>query len=151
MASGSGRSTNVVSTPNRRERHVEQRPRAAVQLGTGDEMVTGAGERRHREELGGLPAGGAHRADPTLERRQALLERGDGRVRDPAVDRAERLQREQVRRLGGVTEHERRRLVDRHGTRPGGGIGPAAGVHGTGAEPEVPVVGPRRRPVWLAL
>ena len=71
------------------------------------------------EELGRLPAGRRHRADAALEAGDALLERGDGRVADAAVDVAELLQGEEIGGVGGVLEHEAGRLEDGHG--PGAG------------------------------
>ncbi len=53
---------------------------------------------------------------------------------DARVDVAVLLQREEVRGVGGVLEDEARRLEDRDGPGPGGGLGDGARVHGAGAE-----------------
>jgi hypothetical protein len=66
------------------------------------------------------------------KRRDALLEHVVGRVHDARVDVAEFLEREQVRRVIGVLELVRGRLVDRHGDRAGGRIGAPSGVQGEG-------------------
>src|SRR5690606_4520006 len=67
---------------------------------------------------------------------EALLERCDGRVADAGVDVAVLLQREEVRGVVRVLEHERRGLVDRHRPGPRRRVGDAPGVQGPGAEPE---------------
>ena len=70
------------------QRHVEQRPRAAVELGRRRRCG-----RRHRTSAANTrnsaawPLAVADRADAALEAGHALLEGGDRRVRDAAVDR----------------------------------------------------------------
>ena len=86
------------------------------------------------QELGRLPARRGHRTDAALEAGHPLLERGDGRVGDAAVDVAVLLQGEQVGGVGGVLEHEARRLVDRHGPGAGRRIRSPPGVDRPGAE-----------------
>ena len=93
-----------------------------------------------QQRLGRLPAAGRDGADPALQARDALLERGDGRVAEARVDVPVLLQREQVGRVRGVLEHERRRLVDRHGARAGGRIRSRAGVDRAGARAPVAVL-----------
>ena len=83
--------TNVVVDTEAGERALEQRARAAVQLGRRHDVIAGFAQRGDGQELGGLPAGGRDRADATFEAGHALLERGDGRIADAAVDVAELL------------------------------------------------------------
>jgi hypothetical protein len=92
--------------PEACERHLHQRSRPSVQLRARDDVVAVPGERREGEELGGLAARGRHGTDPALERRESLLEGGDGRVRDARIDVPERLQREQLGGSIGVVEDE---------------------------------------------
>ncbi len=98
---------------------VQLRRRAAVQrLRHGDPVA----RLEQREEEGGLrgePAGERHGAGTAFEVREALLERRDGRIHDPAVDVAVLLQVEIRRRRLRVLEDERRGLVDRRRARPG--------------------------------
>ena len=75
-----------------------------------------------------LAAGGGDRADAALQRRDALLQHGHGRVGDARIDVPGALQVEQAGRVLGVVEHVGRGLVDRHGARAGGRIGPLAGM-----------------------
>src|SRR5699024_12818196 len=75
--------------------HVELGDGAPVELGGGDDVVAGPGERREGDELGAHPGRGRDRADPTLERGDALVERGDRGIADAGVDVAVLLQREQ--------------------------------------------------------
>ena len=84
-------------------------------------------ERQEREHLRRHAGRGGERRAAAFERRDALLERRDGRIGDARIDVAERLQVEQARRVVGVVEHERRRLVDRQRARAGraSGICPA--------------------------
>ena len=139
-ASGSSPAHERRVDPEAAQRHVELGDRAAVERGRRDDVVARAREGGERQELRGLPRAGGHRAERALEAGQALLERGDRRVRDAAVDVAVLLQREQVRGVGGVVEDEARRLVDRHGAGAGRGVGHGAGVHGARAESPGPVL-----------
>ena len=74
-------------------------------------------QRRDREMQRRLAAGGADGADAALERRDALLEHGDGGVRDPRIDVAGALEIEQRGGMIDVAEDVGRRLVDRHRAR----------------------------------
>ena len=74
---------------------------------------------RHRERAGDAD----RRRAATLEGRQPRLERTLRRVHDAGVDVADLGQREQVGRVVGVAELERRRLIDRYGPGAGGRIG----------------------------
>ena len=91
------------------------------------------------EVLGRLPGRRCHRSDAILERGDPLLEHRHGRVHDARVDVPEPLQREEVRRVLGVLEDVRARLVDRHRAAAGDGIGTLAGVDGEGLEAVLPV------------
>ena len=75
-----------------------------------------------------------HRADPTLEVRDPLLEGCHRRVHDPRIRVAVFLQVEIGRRRIRILEDIAGRLEDRGGARPGVGLGPRAGVHGSGGE-----------------
>ncbi len=109
--------TKLVSTPNRRSCTSSWVMVPPYRPAAGDDVVSGPGEAREREELRRLPAGGRHCADPAVEAGEPLLERSDRRVTDAAVDVSVLLQREQVGRIRRVLEDETRALVDRH--RPG--------------------------------
>ena len=98
-------------------------------------MVAAAAEGRDREELRRLAARRGDRADRPLEARDALLERGDRRVRDTAVDRAVLLQGEEVGGVRGVLEHEAGGLVHRHGPGARAGIRRRPCVDRTRPEP----------------
>src|SRR5204862_2491156 len=87
------------------------------------------------EEEPGLRGEAARERDRTyaaLEVREPLLERGHGRIHDPAVDVAVLLPVEVRRRRLRVLEDKPRGLVDRRRARPGIRIRPLAGVHGAG-------------------
>ena len=118
------------------QRHVELGDGAAVELGGGDDVVAGLGQRGEGDELGGHARGRGHRTDAALEGGDALLERGDRGVADPRVDVAVLLQGEEVGGVVGVLEDEGRGLVDRDGAGAVLGVGGAAGVQGAGAETE---------------
>ena len=90
--------------------------------------------------LRGLSGRRRNRSDAVLERGDALLEHGHGRVHDARVDVAEPLQREEVRRVLGVLEDVRPGLVDRHRAAAGHRIGPLTGVHRERVEAELPVL-----------
>ena len=87
---------------------LEQRAGPAVEAGAGHDVVARAGEGGEGQQLGRLAAGGGQRPETALEAGHALLERRHRRVADPAVDVAVLLQREEVRRIGGVLEDEAR-------------------------------------------
>ena len=80
------------------------------------------------------PDANGHRADPALERGDALLQHVLGRVHDPRVDVAELGEPEQRRGVLGVAEDVGRRLVDRGGAGAGGRVGRGAGVDLLGLE-----------------
>src|SRR3954465_7321339 len=84
-----------------------------------------------------LAAGGADRTDAALERGDALLQHGDGRVADARIDEARLLEIEQRGGMVAVLEDEARRLVNRHRARAGGGVGALAGMKGEGGEIEI--------------
>ena len=122
-------------------RVVEQVVRAAVERRRGDDVVTGFAQRHQRQRLGGLTRGDGERAGQpdrgdaaTLECVDTGFERRLRRVHDAGVDVADLGQPEQVRRVLGVAELVRRRLVDRH--RPGTGrrVGLAADMDLLGLE-----------------
>src|SRR5688500_20351583 len=71
---------------------VEQRVRAAIERGCGDDMVTGAAQREEGGRLGGLAGRAGERRAPILDRRHALLEHRYSRCRDARLDLADGLQ-----------------------------------------------------------
>ena len=123
------------------QRDVQQRERAAVERAGRDHVVARVAQLREQQRLRRLAAARRHRADPALEARDPLLERRDRRIAEPRVDVPVLLQGEQVGRVRGVLEHERRRLVDGDGARPGGRVRPCAGVDRAGAHAPIPVCG----------
>ena len=122
-----------------RERDRELRIGAAVERARGDDVVAVARERQQRHHLRRHAGGGGERRAAAFERRDALLERRDGRIRDARIDVAERLQVEQRRRVVGGIEHERRRLIDRLRARAGRRVRNLAGVQAQGVEAELAV------------
>ena len=127
---GSVASTNVERPAEPRERVAELGQRAAVQLARGDDVVAGLQQRVEREELGGVARRRGDRRPTALQGGDPLLERGDGRVRQPRVDVAEGLEVEQRGRVVDVVEDVRRGLVDRHVARAGDRVRAGAGVDG---------------------
>ena len=117
-----------------RERVVQLVVGAAVERRARHDVPAVLGEVEQRDRLGGLAARRGERADATLERGDAVLEHGLGRVHDPRVDVAELGEPEEVRGVLGVAEDERRRLVDRHRPRARGRVGLGAGVDLTSLE-----------------
>ncbi len=113
---------------------VEQVVRAAVQAGAGHDVVAGLGDVEQGKGFSSLPGGDQQRPHATFEGGDALLDRGLGRVHDAGVDVAELLEREQVRGMVGAVEGVAGGLVDRQGTRIGGGVGALPGVDLAGLE-----------------
>ncbi len=116
------------------QRVVQQIVRTAVQRGRGDDMRAGAHQRGDRQMQRGLARRRGDRADAVLERGDALLEHGHGRIRDARIDVAGALHVEQRGGVLAVAEHEGGGQVDRRGPRPGGGVGRGAGVQREGIE-----------------
>jgi hypothetical protein len=116
------------------QRVVEEVVGAAVEAGAGDDVVAGLGDVEDRHQLRGLAARDEERADAALEAREPLLDGVLGGVHDPRVDVAEFLEGEQVRRVVGIAEDVRRRLVDGQRAGAGGGVGGLAGVDLSGLE-----------------
>ena len=104
--------------------------RAAIERGRGDDVAACAHQRGDGDVQRRLAARHAQRARALLQRRHALLEHGDRRIGDAAVDVAADLEVEQARGMVDVAEHEGRRLVDRHRPRAGDRIGMLAGMQG---------------------
>ena len=105
--------TKVVSTPKRRSVTSSWVIDAAVEARRGDDVVAGSGERGEGDELGAETGCRGDRPEAALERGDALLEAGDRRVREAAVDVAVLLQGEAGGGIRGVVEDERAGLVDR--------------------------------------
>ena len=101
----------------------EQRPRAAVEIGRGDDVVAGLSEVQHRIGGGRLPRGDRERRGAAFERRDARLERVPGRVLDAGIDVAELFKREEPRGVPGVLKLVGGRLVDRHRDRAADRVG----------------------------
>ena len=112
----------------------EQGVGAAVQRAGGDDFVAGVAQRQDRQRFRKLTRRRRQRADATFERGNALLKHVVGRVHDAGVDVARFLQREQRRRVIGVAELVRGRLVERDGARAGRRVGRIAGVQGQRVE-----------------
>ncbi len=111
-----------------RQRQLQQVDRAAIERGGRDDVAArphqgGDGEMQRR-----LAARGADRADAALERREPLLEHGDGGIGDARIDVAGLLEIEERGGVVAVAEDVARRLIDRHGARAGDGIGPLPGM-----------------------
>src|SRR5581483_1984374 len=118
---------------------VQQRVRAAVERGGGDDVVAARAERQDRGDLGGLAGRAGKRRAAAFERGHALLEHRHRRVRDARIDVAEGLQ---VEKAGGMVrgvEDERGRLIDRRGARAGGGVRNLPGVQGERFETELAI------------
>ncbi len=114
--------------PEARQGVGEQIVRAAVDRARRHDVAALPHQRRDRQVQRGLARRGADRADAALERGEALLEHGDGRVGDPAVDVAGALEVEQRRGVVDALKHVGRRLVDRHRARAEHRVGVLAGV-----------------------
>ena len=95
------------------ERQPELRERAAIEVARGDKLVARLHQREEGQELRRMPRRGRHPGATALERRDPLLEHGDGRVGQPRIDVAEIVQIEQRSGVVDVVEHIGRRLVDR--------------------------------------
>ena len=100
-------------------------------------MIAGLRQREHGAELRREAAGKGYPSEPALEAGHALLERGDRRIADAAVDVPVAAQREKLRRLLGRPEDVGRRLIDRCGARAGRRIGRRAGVNRAGGKAEL--------------
>jgi len=134
-ASSSSVSTSRASTPRRFAMLVRVRGRAAVHLGTGDDVVARAREHgRYRVERG-HPRAGRDRVGAARQVGDPVFEDAHGRVGEPGVDVALRPERVHLRRRLRVVEDERGRLVDRGRARPGRRVGLGAGVETPGVEP----------------
>ena len=116
---------------------VELGGRAAVQRLRDRDPVAGLEQRKEQSRLRRQTARKRDSARSTFEVREALLERGHGRIHDPAVDVAVLLEVEVRGRRLRVLEHECGRLVDGRRARAGVRIGTLAGMHRAGVEPEV--------------
>ena len=99
-------------------------------------MVALLAERREGDELGGHAGGGGHRTDAAFEGGDALLQGGDGGVRQARVDVAVLLQGEEVRGVVSVFEDEGGSLVDRDRAGTVLGVGGTARVQCAGSEAE---------------
>ena len=86
---------------------------------TRDEVVARGAQRRYRQMHCGLAARGRDRAHPALERRDAFLEHGVRRIRQPRIHVPCALDVEETRGEIGVRKYERGRLIDRRRARSG--------------------------------
>ena len=107
----------------------EQSVRGAVELRNGDDVAAGVGEIDKGEMQRGLTGRDRERAYAALEFGDALFKNRRGRVGDPAVAIAFRLQVEQRGAVVGAVEGVGDGLVDRDGDGFGGWIGFVAGVN----------------------
>ena len=112
----------------------ELRERAAVKIARGDEFVARLQQREEGQELRRVPRGRRDRRAPALQRRDALLQHGDGRIAQARVHMAEIVQIEQRRGVLGVLEHIGRSLIDRRDPRAGRSVRHGAGVDRLGLE-----------------
>ena len=71
-----------------------------------------------------------YRADAALERGDALLQHGIGRIREPRINVPRALHVEERGGMVAVLEHKRRRLINWRGPCAGGRIGASTGVDG---------------------
>ena len=132
--SGSFWSTKWQVQPSLRKLVAELRERAAVKIARGDEFVARLQQREKGQELRRVPRGRRDRRASALERRDALLQHGDGRIAQARVDMAEIMQVEQRRGVLGVLEHIGRSLIDRRDPRAGRSVRHGAGVDRLGLE-----------------
>ena len=108
--------------------------RAAIELSRRDDLVAGHQQLLQHHDLRGMTRRHRQRRGAALERGDALFQHRIGRIADPGVDVAERLQPEQRSGVVGIIEHEGRGLVDRRRPRAGGRIGLRTGMHGKGGK-----------------
>src|SRR5207249_9576422 len=83
---------------------LEQRIRAAVKRGGGNDVIARLAQREDRGHLGRLSGGRCNRGASALERRDALLEHRGRWIGNARVDVAEGLQVEEARRVIGRIE-----------------------------------------------
>ncbi|MNL18749.1 hypothetical protein D3C87_1399070 [compost metagenome] len=110
----------------------EQGVGAAVELGGGDNVVAGGGQRLNGVGDGGRPRRDHQTGYAPLEGGHPLFQHVVGGVHDAGVDVARHRQVEQIRPVLGAVELVGHRLVDGHGHRLGGGIVGKAVVQGQG-------------------
>ena len=110
------------------QRVVQEVVGAAVQPGTGHDVIAGSREIENREGLGSLAGRQEQRRHPALECGDPRLDDTGGRVHQPGVDIARFGEAEQCRGMFGVVEGVGRRLVDRQGPGVGIAIRTLAGV-----------------------
>ncbi|MNT09499.1 hypothetical protein D3C72_1442850 [compost metagenome] len=110
----------------------EQGVGAAVELGGGDNVVAGGGQRLDGVGDGGRPRRDHQTGYAPLEGGHPLFQHVVGGVHDAGVDVAGHRQVEQIRPVLGAVELVGHRLVDGHGHRLGGGIVGKAVVQGQG-------------------
>jgi len=113
-----------------RQDMTEQGVRGAIKLRHGNNVPAAIGEIDDREMQRGLAGRDRERADAAFEFGDALLENGGGRIGNPAVAVAFRLEVEQGSTVIGTVKGVGGGLVDRNSDRFGGRIGLIAGVNG---------------------
>ena len=106
----------------------QERDRAAVEGGGGDDVTAGVGQVEQGDGDGLLAAGEGQGPDAAVQGGHPLLEDVGGGVHQPRVDPAHLLQGEQVGRVFGALEHVAGGLVDGHGPGAGGRVGLLPGV-----------------------
>ena len=103
--------------PSFRQGVFEKCIRAAVELGGGDDVITGAGDVENRAGDGGLAAGVGEGGDTTFECGDALFEHVGGGVHDTGVNVAELFEAEEFGRMVGIPKHVAGGLINRDGAR----------------------------------
>ena len=112
-----------------RQDMAEQGVRGAVELRHRDDVAAGVGKVNESKMQRRLAAGDRERADAAFELANALFQNRGGRVRNPAVAKAFRLEIEQSGAVIGAVEGVGRGLVDRNRDGLGRRIGFVAGVN----------------------
>src|SRR6266545_1132376 len=100
-------------------------------------LITGLQQGGQGHQLGSLPGRCGQPADTAFQGGHALFKRGCRGVGDARVEIAKLVQCEEMGSVFRILEDERCRLVNRHGTRPGGGVGGLPSVQHTCVETKI--------------